>query len=418
MKNNINLDIQTKVLENGLTLICYKKPTASKFYAIYTTKYGSLNDTFKYGENDFEAYPKGIAHFLEHKMFEKEDGDTFVKFAKFGGNANAFTSFNQTSYLFGCTQNFYDNLTLLVDMVNLPWFTKETTDKEKGIIEQEIRMYDDNPDWRGYFGTLQNMYQEAYLKDDIAGTVDSIYEIKAEHLYECYNAFYSPNNMCLVVSGNLDIDEVEKHLLSIDSFMDRENVTFTTKFPVEPEAIAKKEDSLEMDVNSLKYNYGLKLDHIFDEEDYKKTALYIQMFFSAAMSNTSPIIDKYVKAHVIENNFGYYFDAGSDYAYLMFSGNVLNETKMDEFLNEIFNYKMTPEQFETEIKKHIGSTVFSLESMSSVSNDIARQWVLGNDYLEGLNLLYHLNFEDYEKYSSKYVTQDFLTNFIVKPFAK
>ena len=146
--------------------------------------------------------------FLEHKMFEKEDGDVFQKFSEKGASANAFTSFTRTAYLFSSTDHVLENTKTLLDFVQQPYFTEQTVEKEKGIIGQEITMYDDQPDWRLYFGTIENMYKEHPVKIDIAGTIESINHITAEHLYECYNTFYHPSNMVLFVVGAVNPEEM------------------------------------------------------------------------------------------------------------------------------------------------------------------------------------------------------------------
>ena len=152
--------------------------------------------------------PDGIAHFLEHKMFEKEDGDVFQQFSKQGASANAFTSFTRTAYLFSSTSDTEKNLKTLLDMVQEPYFTEKTVEKEKGIIGQEITMYDDNPDWRLYFGVIENMYHHHPVKIDIAGTIESISHITAELLYECYNTFYHPSNMLIFITGPVNPEEI------------------------------------------------------------------------------------------------------------------------------------------------------------------------------------------------------------------
>ena len=148
--------------------------------------------------------PDGIAHFLEHKLFEKEDGDVFQQFSRQGASANAFTSFTRTAYLFSSTSDVEKNLETLVDFVQDPYFSEKTVEKEKGIIGQEITMYDDNPDWRLYFGLIQNLYQNHPVKIDIAGTIESISHITKDLLYECYNTFYHPSNMLLFIVGPVD----------------------------------------------------------------------------------------------------------------------------------------------------------------------------------------------------------------------
>src|SRR5690606_28110712 len=159
-------------------------------------------------KEDYIRVPDGIAHFLEHKMFEKEQGDVFQQFSKQGASANAFTSFTRTAYLFSSTNEVEKNLITLLNMVQEPYFTEKSVEKEKGIIGQEIRMYDDNPDWRLFFGTIENMFHHHPVKIDIAGTVESISHITADLLYECYNTFYHPSNMLLFLVGPVDPDKM------------------------------------------------------------------------------------------------------------------------------------------------------------------------------------------------------------------
>ena len=194
---------------SGLDVYVFPKDMASS-YALFGTRYGSIDSRFKkISDSEFIEVPNGIAHFLEHKMFENEDGvDTFARFAKTGAQANAYTSFNMTAYLFSATENFYESLDILLDYVTHPYFTKETVDKEQGIIAQEIRMGEDNPGRALTFGLLQSMYEHHNVRIEIAGTVDSIAEITPELLYSCYNTFYNLNNMALCVCGNIDIDKV------------------------------------------------------------------------------------------------------------------------------------------------------------------------------------------------------------------
>lgn len=176
---------------SGLRVYVFPKKMSSS-YALIATKYGSLENSFKLSTDaEFTTVPEGIAHFLEHKMFENEDGvDTFERFGKTGANANAFTSFDKTAYLFSSTDNFYPSLEILLDFVTHPYFTPETVQKEQGIIAQEIRMYEDNPDTRLYYELLRAMYEKNEVHTEIAGTVESISQITAELLYKCYNTFY------------------------------------------------------------------------------------------------------------------------------------------------------------------------------------------------------------------------------------
>ncbi len=194
--------------KSGLKIILIPKKGISTYKAIFGTKCGSIDDNFKIeGEADFVDVPDGIAHFLEHKLFESEELGAFERYAKTGASANAGTGFDKTCYYFNCTDNFYPSLEILLDFVQSPYFTKETVDKEQGIIGQEIKMYEDDPDWRVFFNLLTAMYEVNPVRKDIAGTVESISHITAELLYRCYNAFYNPANMALAVIGDFDLKE-------------------------------------------------------------------------------------------------------------------------------------------------------------------------------------------------------------------
>lgn len=195
---------------SGLTLMLCPMKGFSSAFALFATRYGSIDNSFAVGDGEFTEVPAGIAHFLEHKLFESEEGDAFALYAKTGASANAYTSFDRTAYLFSCTDRFDESIEILINLVTKPYFTAQTVQKEQGIIGQEIRMYDDDPDWRVYFNLLGALYHDHPLKTDIAGTVESISEITADLLYSCYNAFYNLNNMVLAVAGNFDIDTVVK----------------------------------------------------------------------------------------------------------------------------------------------------------------------------------------------------------------
>ena len=193
----------------GLDIYIWKMEDYSTSYALFGTKYGSINTKFRTkNEKDFITVPNGIAHYLEHKLFENEDCDVFSLYAKTGASANAYTSFDKTCYLFSCTDNVYESLEILLSFVQSPYFTEETVQKEQGIIGQEIRMYDDNAGWRVFFNMLQGMYHNHPVKIDIAGTVESIAQINADLLYQCYNTFYNLNNMVLSIAGNIDEDKI------------------------------------------------------------------------------------------------------------------------------------------------------------------------------------------------------------------
>ena len=198
---------ESAVLPGGLTVLCRTMPGYSTTHAFYGTKFGSIHRRFALDGKEYRL-PAGTAHFLEHKMFESEEGDAFTLYAKTGASANAFTSFDRTGYYFTGTGQTDRNLDILLGMVGHPWFTEATIAKEQGIIGQEIKMYDDSPDWRLLTGLFRCLYREHPIRDDIAGTVESIARLTPDLLYACTEAFYRPGNMVLSVAGDVTLDQV------------------------------------------------------------------------------------------------------------------------------------------------------------------------------------------------------------------
>ena len=198
------VNCQSVTLPSGLTVLCRTMPGYSSVHAMYATNFGSVVREFTLNGKRIQL-PAGTAHFLEHKMFESEQGDAFDLYAKTGAAANAFTSYDRTCYIFTATGMTDENLDILLNMVGHPWFTKETIAKEQGIIGQEIKMYDDSPDWRLLTALFRCLYKSHPIRDDIAGTTQSIAELTPELLYACTDAFYRPGNMVLSVAGNITL---------------------------------------------------------------------------------------------------------------------------------------------------------------------------------------------------------------------
>ena len=240
--------------ESGLQIYILEKPLYNSAYALFGTKYGSIDNVFSVNGEQTEV-PEGIAHFLEHKLFESEDGDAFTRYAETGAYANAFTSFDKTCYLFKCSTRFYDNLEILLDFVQSPYFTAATVQKEQGIIGQEIRMYDDSPGWRVMFNMLLAMYKNHPVRIDIAGTTESIAEITDELLYKCYNTFYNPQNMFLCIAGNVDTDKVLK--MVEEQLKPKEKQDLCRIMPEEPDEILKPyvEQALEVVIPLFCFGY-------------------------------------------------------------------------------------------------------------------------------------------------------------------
>lgn len=304
---------------SGLTMLLCPMPGYSTAYATFTANVGSVDTGFKTQDDDaFVDVPEGIAHFLEHKMFENEDGDAFAKYAKTGASANAYTSFDKTAYLFACTDRFEESLEILLDFVRRPYFTKESVQKEQGIIGQEIRMYDDDGEWRVQFNLLQALYHNHPVRIDIAGTVESIAEIDDQLLYRCYRTFYNLNNMVLCVAGNFDIDAV---LRVADRVIkpDEKPVEIERRHADEPEGICKPLVEQKFAVAAPLFQFGFKGCGGNPRENLKNQILD-EILAEIIAGDASPLYRRMYDAGIINSTFGSEIMAGRDYMCAIFSG--------------------------------------------------------------------------------------------------
>ncbi|MEM1484072.1 pitrilysin family protein [Oscillospiraceae bacterium PP1C4] len=305
--------------KSGLTMLLCPMKGYSTAYATFTANVGSVDTGFKTQDDDsFVDVPEGIAHFLEHKMFENEDGDAFAKYAKTGASANAYTSFDKTAYLFACTDQFEQSLEILLDFVRRPYFTKESVQKEQGIIGQEIRMYDDNGDWRVMFNLLGALYVNHPVRIDIAGTVESISKIDHELLYRCYRTFYNLNNMVLSVAGNFTIETV---LAVADRVLkaDEKPIEIERKKVEEPEGVCQAFIEQKLPVATPLFQLGFKGKSTGVTGNLKNQVLD-ELLSDIIAGEATPLYRKMYDAGIINATFGTEIMAGRDYMCSIFSG--------------------------------------------------------------------------------------------------
>lgn len=390
--SKLGLDLYSKVLSNGLTIYVVPMKNKHDIYATFTTKYGSnINEFVPNGAKDMIEVPYGVAHFLEHKMFEQENGeDPFVIFSRNGANSNAFTTYDHTTYLFSGPKKFYENLECLLDFVQSPYFTDENVLKEKGIIDQERAMYQDDPDTRMHDESLNNLLSCHPLKYPIIGTHDSIYEISKEDLYNCYNTFYHPSNMFLVVTGNVDVDDVFKF---VEENQSKKN--FSNKFDIEiekyneTEKVVSKYKEIKMDVNIPKasVSYKIKRDLNIDLYDYLS---YLTLYFDLKLGVTSENAELLKKANIIYYDICMDLLVVDDYILVRFFADtekVLEFTnKVDEFLND---KNVLEKEFLRKKKCYISSLILSSDSIFSVNrkiiSNVIRYGKVVDDEIDKLN---------------------------------
>lgn len=288
-----DLDIYTEILENGLLVNIVPKNSVSNVYATFSTFYGSFNNDFiPINSKEYYSAPLGVAHFLEHKVFEQENGeDPFAFYTRHGADANASTSYQKTTYLFSGTGFVKENIRYLLDFVQSPYFTDENVEKEKGIIEQEIKMYDDIPYWRLYEKVIENSFVNHPLKYPIAGTVDTIRKITKEDLYTCYNTFYHPSNMFLTIVGNVNPKEIMKVIKKNQKGKDysKQNKIIVRQYD-EPDEVDKGYEEIKFDIKITKTVISFKINSL--DIDMNKLKNYLNIFFSLKFGNTSELNEK------------------------------------------------------------------------------------------------------------------------------
>lgn len=356
---------------SGLKIFVYPKEGSQSAYAVFGTKYGSVDTSFKRSdEQDICEVPEGIAHFLEHKLFESEDGDAFSRYAKTGASANAYTSFDMTCYLFSCTERFYDSLEILLDFVQSPYFTEQTVKKEQGIIGQEIRMYDDDPQWRVMFNMLRGLYWNHPVRIDIAGTVESISKITPELLYRCYHTFYNLNNMALCVAGNVDPDKV--FALAEKMLKNTEPIEIERIFQPEPLQVREKRVEEHLSVASPLFQLGFKEDAGSGRGDVSRIA-ETEILLEILASESSPLFAQLLKESLInEASFSYEYFEGSGYAAVIFSGESKDPDavagRIFEEVDRLRREGIDPQAFERAKKALYGRNVAALNSAENIAN--------------------------------------------------
>lgn len=324
------------VLRSGLKIYILEKPQYNSCYAIFGTKYGSIDTCFSVNGEE-TSVPEGIAHFLEHKLFESEDGDAFTKYAETGAYANAFTSFDRTCYLFSCSDKFYDNLKILLSFVQSPYFTEQTVKKEQGIIGQEIRMYDDSPGWRVMFNMLMAMYHNHPVRIDIAGTVESIAQIDHNLLYKCYNTFYNPANMFICIAGNVDTEQVLKQIK--ESINPVDPVEITRIGSEEPEEIVKPLVEQSLEVAQPMFCFGYK-QAISKPECTVKDKICTALLLEIIAGDASPLYKELTDEGLINDEFSTEHFCGHGYSAFIFEGESKNPKLVAEKIrNEIERLK-------------------------------------------------------------------------------
>lgn len=405
MKSQYNKHLQETyysfICSNGLQVYLLPKKGFTKSYAILSTNYGSIDNHFITSDGKEHKVADGIAHFLEHKMFEKEDGDVMNKFNDLGANTNAFTSFTQTSYLFSTTNDVEEPLKLLLDFVQTPHFTEESVEKEKGIIGEEIEMYNDDAGWKNYFGAFEQMYINHPARIDIAGTKESIAEITHKDLYLCYNTFYHPSNMVLFVIGDFSEDRIKQVITKNQSqkeFMPKQ--LLKRILPFEPADVGIKKKTVAMDVVLNKVMIGYKLSENKTTFDFLKNEIVLEIALEILFGTSSAINETMMDRRIISEPMGYGVNFERSFANIMVS---CETGDTDLFLAEYERLitdtvaKVQEDQFQAIKRKMIGEQLLSFNSLEYIANNFVKYHLNGENLFNVTQMIHEITFEEIQQ---------------------
>lgn len=401
---------------SGLKILVMPKENYSSTYAIFATKYGSIDTMIQMSDGSFKEIPEGTAHFLEHKLFESEDLDAFERFAKTGASANAYTSFERTGYLFSCSANFKRNLEILLDFVQNPYFTQATVEKEQGIIGQEIDMYKDAPDWEVMFNCLRTMYHNLPVRIDIAGTQESIAQITAKTLYGCYDNFYNLHNMVLAVAGNADVDEIvevaDKVLKPVEGKMAQRKVID------EPEEVIDSYIEEKLSVATPQFMFGFKESWDTPERTTKEE-ISMEILLDMISGQSSELYKRLFDGKLINNSFGFEYFTGFGYSCVLFAGESNDPKKVaEEIVGEIGKFRETgfdETAFERTKKKLYGRMIMGMNDIEGLANNMAVSYFAGEDVFTDFEIFKTVTLDDVNEIFKKTLDENRSVLSVINP---
>ncbi len=394
IRNNIlNESYRLIKTKNGPAIAVYNMPGYNATHAVFATNFGSVDRSFIMNGKKYDI-PAGVAHFLEHKMFENEDGDAFEKYAGTGANANAFTSFDKTCYIFTATDKVDESLDILLSFVTTPYFTPRTVAKEQGIIGQEIKMYDDNANWRMLFGVLEGLFINHTVRDDIAGTVESISHITDKMLYDCAKAFYSPSQMVLAVAGNTTVEQV---IAACDragfKYEKLEVERLRTK---EPDEINYSEKTITMPVSLPMIAVGYK--EKMSNPVKLKEEIAGEIIMDILCGSTSKLFNKLYDLNIVNGTFAGEIFSGDDFYATIISGETNQPEilfkEIEEAIKELKENGVNEDDFKTSKNSMYGSMIIDFESVEEVATNMANAYFKDRTAYTSLEELSSLTLED------------------------
>lgn len=409
--------------KSGLHIYVFPKKMSTA-YALFGTRYGSIDNCFRReNEEEFYRVPDGIAHFLEHKMFEAEDGsDTNERFTQLGASANAFTSNDMTAYEFSCTENFYEALGVLLDYVTHPYFTEENIEKEQGIIGQEIGMYDDNPMWRIYYELLKLLYHKDNIRINVCGTVETIAQITPEYLYRCYHTFYRLPNMALVICGDIEpqkvIDVADAYLPAREEYKDT-----VRYFEAEPDFVVAKRSKMVFDIGKTQFAIGVKDIRVEkDGRDSARRRLAMRILSDMLFGVSGRFYNALYEDGLINNSFNYGYESTRTCGFFMVNGESDSpEEVYRRFVSMLEESKVSPpskEDFARIKRTTYAEYVRSFDSTDGIANDFLSDLFAGVDILEVGDILASITYADVLELLTSFFCEERYVMTVIEPTEK
>lgn len=397
--SKIKEKLYVEKLKNGLTVMILPKKTRKK-YIVWSINYGSIDNKFySNGEDVLTKVPDGIAHYLEHKLFEQENGrNSLDVLSSIGVEANAYTTNDHTAYLYECTEHFDEALDEFMNYVQNPYFTDENVEKERGIIEQEIMMYDDYPEWAIYMNALKCMYKDNEINIDVAGTKETIAKINKENLYKIYNSFYKPENMLMVLAGDFepekDIEKIKERITLKSSNKPTIRIYNDEQIDIVKPYIEKK-----MDISMPAVIVGYK-DNDLETNKIKKN-IAIDILSSILIGKSSEFFEELYEKGKILSEPSMIYEFSKTYAHVLIQAqtNFVEEftNKLDEKIKKVQKFGINSEDFERAKRKAYGEFVKEYNDVSTIATNLV------SDYFKKINSFEY--FEEFETITKEYVEE-------------
>ena len=408
---NTNEVLYYDKLDNGLEVYMLPNNNVNKFYLTLNTRFGSINTKFKYDNKEYDM-PKGIAHYLEHLSFNMENGSVFDHYSKIGSSINAFTTYDITSYNVTSNNRFKENLEYLLEYVYTPYFTKELFQSEKGVIEEEVKMYKDDPGMTIVNGTLNNVFVNDERKYLVGGTVKDVKSIKLEDVITCYNAYYNPKNMFLIITGNFNPNEA---LAITSEQMNKLNINndFNVKdiYPKEPEKVNKKEEIIKMNVDKPKVSIGIKVP----KNNFKNLKLdnyllkiYISSILDINFGNTSLLLEELQKGSIVDDLDYTVIESNDYFIVLILSSTYYPEYFKDKIIEKFNSLNIEDSDLKRVAKVNISNYILLFDSVVAVNNYIMDEVMDNNEVNTGfMNIMRNLNIDTCKKILTKLNNYDY-----------